>query len=153
MLKTLTTALALVTLLATGALAETVFEATLGGNQEVPPNASPATGTATITLSDDQTSATYTVEFSGLEGDQTAAHFHQAPAGSNGGVVFALAVGSPIGGVWPLSASDVAALLAGEIYVNVHSTMFPGGEIRGQFVESSVTVEAGTWSTLKSLFE
>lgn len=63
----------------------------------------------------------------------TAAHIHQAAAGVNGGIIhpFDSAV-SPFRGVFQLSAAELTALQAGNLYVNVHSTANPGGEIRGQ---------------------
>ena len=53
-----------------------VYTAILSGPAESPPNASPGTGTATITL--DTTLATMRVEasFSGLTGTTTASHIH-----------------------------------------------------------------------------
>ena len=149
----LLTAVALLTLLATSALADILFEASLTGDQLVPPSGSGAGGVASIILSEDMTTATYTINFAGLEGGaQIAAHFHEAPAGMNGAVVFPLALGSPLAGVWALTPSDAAALIAEEIYVNIHTDDFPAGEIRGQFIETAVSSEAGTWSQVKGLF-
>jgi hypothetical protein len=49
-------------------------------------------------------------------------------------------------------AALFAAIDAGKAYVNVHSTLYPGGEIRG-FLESMVTpTEASNWGGVKSLF-
>src|SRR6267378_3709521 len=57
----------------TPAHATTIFTATLSGANEVPPNASPATGTATAILSDDQLTLAVTESFSGLVGGGAAA--------------------------------------------------------------------------------
>jgi hypothetical protein len=87
--------------LATVAVAQAavVFSAQLSGAQEVPPNASTATGIASLVLNDAQTALTYSITVSGLDftGSQSAstadnlvaAHIH-APAvpGTNGPVVF-----------------------------------------------------------------
>jgi len=64
----------------------------------------------------------------------TAAHVHSGVTGVNGPVVFALngAAGSYCGVSGRLSSAQVAALLAGGMYVNIHTAAFPGGEIRGQ---------------------
>src|SRR5690606_1666161 len=70
----------------------------------------------------------------------TAAHIHEAPPGSNGGVIFPLFTGgpppleegSPASGTLAPSIDQVAALLAGDYYVNVHTGNAPAGEIRGQ---------------------
>ena len=63
----------------------------------------------------------------------TAAHIHRAAAGVNGPIIhpFTSAV-SPFRGVFELSTADLADLQAGNLYVNVHSSANPGGEIRGQ---------------------
>ena len=73
----------------------------------------------------------------------TAAHIHRAPAGTNGGIIhpFDSAV-SPFRGVFQLTAGELTDLQAGNLYVNVHSTANPGGEIRGQIgprADSAVT--------------
>jgi hypothetical protein len=68
-------------------------------------------------------------------------------------VVFALTAGSPVGGVWAMSQAQLDMLAAGNIYVNVHSTMFPGGEIRGQMTLSgTVPDEATSFGGVKALF-
>lgn len=132
--------------------AEILFSAELSGLAEVPPNASPGTGTAMLSLNDAQTEVTYHIEFSGLLGMETAAHFHNAPPGVNGSVIFGLPMGSPKDGVWPVGPAEVAALFADEVYVNVHSDMFPGGELRGDI--SVLTTPAGdsAWGAVKALY-
>ena len=132
--------------------AETVFEATLTSDQEVPPSGSEAYGTATIILNDEETEAHYTVNFAGLDYEQTGAHFHNAPADANGPVVFTLDLGSPLAGVWPVTAEDVAALFADAIYINIHTVGYPTGEIRGNFAETAVADEPSTWTEVKSLY-
>lgn len=136
--------------LATLALSATIacaqsFIASLDGAQEVPPNSSTASGTVTATL----TGSTLELNgsFAGLIGSFTASHIHAAPAGSNGGVVAALTVtgggsaGSylPASNTFVLSPSQVADLTAGHYYVNVHSSVFPGGELRGQLLREVTT--------------
>ena len=113
--------------------------ATLSGASENPANASTATGRGTLVV-DATTREVLTgiVSFSGIT--PTAHHIHQAPAGTptqNGAVAVGLVLGTggqsatvPQGTV--LSAAQYAALLAGELYFNVHSAAYPGGEIRGQ---------------------
>lgn len=116
------------------------LQANLDGLQEVGPNASPGTGVANITL-DDISGAVNVIGgsfFAGLVAPSTAAHIHgSAPPGVNAGVIVPLvipggATAGPISGGGVLSAPLVAAMLAGNTYVNVHSQAFPGGEIRGQ---------------------
>lgn len=80
------------------ALAATFFQATLEGAQEVPPVATSANGSASLTLNDAQTRLEINIQIDGLDldgnqtpglnDDVTGAHIHTAPPGSNGGVVF-----------------------------------------------------------------
>ncbi len=126
----------------------TTFTATFSGSQEVPPNASPATGFGSFVLNDSQTILTFTINYSGLIGGPVSgSHFHNAPAGVNGSIVRGYTgFTSPNGtftGTWastdaqPLTSFLVGELFAGRIYFNIHTNGggapdFPGGEIRGQ---------------------
>ncbi|MBI5864612.1 MAG: CHRD domain-containing protein [Planctomycetes bacterium] len=75
----------------------------------------------------------YYVAYAGLSAPETASHVHgYVRHGVSAGVRFPLALGSPKTGVWNYPAADQDAILNGLAYVNVHSTAFPGGEIRGQ---------------------
>jgi hypothetical protein len=145
-------AAALLTALAGPADAQ-FYAATLDGLQEVGPNASPATGSGTFNL-DAAKVLHYNISFSGLLAAETMAHIHgPATPGVNAGVVFGLPLGSPIvGTVGPLTPAQEADLNAGLYYVNVHTQLFPGGEIRGQIYRETVGVEPGTWGSVKGLF-
>ena len=122
------------------------------GGQAVPANNSGAYGTATIILNDEGTEAAFTVIFAGLEAPQTAAHFHNAEPGETGPIVFDLGVGSPLAGVWNLTPQDATELVAGRIYVNIHTELFPNGEIRGNFHLTQVAAEPATWGGIKLLY-
>lgn len=106
----------------------------LAGGQEAPANASTATGTATFVVDPTTKVLTGTVTTAGIVG--VAAHIHEGAKGAAGPVVIAL-TGGP-GGVWTVPANTVltdaqyTSLQAYNYYVNVHSTAFPAGEIRGQ---------------------
>jgi hypothetical protein len=130
-----------------------VFTATLDAAQEVPGNASTATGFATFEFDDAITVLSYELSVFDITG-VIAAHIHLAPAGENGPVVaflFGPDPGTgPVNGllasgtvmaadlVGPLLGQPLTALLAQmtatNTYVNVHTVDFPGGEIRGQIV-------------------
>lgn len=112
------------------AAGNTLFYAALSGTAEVPPNGSPAKGEAFFTLSEGVLG--YVVLYSGLMGPETGAHIHQAPVGTNGSVVFPLPSGPVKSGILSLNAQQQTNLLLGLYYVNIHSAIFPGGEIRGQ---------------------
>ncbi|ACB76317.1 CHRD domain-containing protein [Opitutus terrae] len=114
--------------------AQLEFRTTLTGSQEVPPNDSPAWGNGFATLNLDTRQFDFNYMFGDLLAPQTAAHIHVAPPGVAGPVVHPLPLGSPSGLSLVLSETDVANLLAGNWYVNVHSELYRAGEIRGQFV-------------------
>lgn len=116
-----------------GTQAALLFTANLNSLQEVPTNASFATGFGTVLLSDDQTNITVSLFFSGLSGTQTAAHIHgPAIPGVNAPVLFPLPVGQVTNANFTLTPAQVSTLTNELFYFNVHSTVFPGGEIRGQ---------------------
>jgi Cu/Zn superoxide dismutase len=126
--------------------AATTYKATLNATSEVPPNQSPATGTATVTYDDSTKTVTWEGTFTGLSGPATAAHIHgPAEAGKNAGVIVPMSQAgtpftSPFKGSMQL-ADDKAgalasALTAGQAYVNIHTDANKGGEIRGQLAKS-----------------
>jgi hypothetical protein len=158
--RSLVLASALVVALAGTALAQTSFVIAMDGLQETPPVATPATGSGTAVLSADQLTFTLSYSFSGLVAAQTNAHIHQGAIGVPGGVVKQLPTpnSNVVNFVWastdasqPLTAAHVTTLLAEGFYVNIHSTSFPGGEIRGQILLEQVPVEGTTWGRIKNL--
>lgn len=114
----------------------TRFTGVLNGAQEVPPNASAATGTAIAFLHEPDDRVVYLVDTNGLV-NVTAAHFHQAAAGVNGPVIVPLnGSAGTYGGVSNrLTAAQVTAWKANGVYVNVHTAALPGGEIRAQMIK------------------
>jgi len=118
---------------AQGMIIGSLMAATLSGARQVPPNSSSGSGTAAIKLEGDVLS--WVITYSGLTGPVTGAHFHgPAPANANAAVIvpFAGSLGSPIQGSQRLTAAQVAQLRSGLWYVNLHTAVHPGGEIRGQ---------------------
>jgi CHRD domain-containing protein len=134
------------------AAADLSFECNINGAQEVPANGSPGTGTGNFTLNAAETQLTIFVTFSNLTSGQTAAHIHgPAAPGVNAGVVFGFPLGSPVNQVWAIPAAHVANLKNGLLYVNVHTSNFPGGEIRGQIV-ASTPAKPASWGRVKALY-
>lgn len=113
------------------------FVAVLTGASEVPSTANAVKGNGgVVKLSTDETTASVSLFFSGLTGNETGAHIHgPAAAGTNANILFPLPLGNPINNfqISP-AAQQVADLKAGLHYMNVHSTGFPDGEIRGQLL-------------------
>jgi uncharacterized repeat protein (TIGR01451 family) len=115
-----------------------MFVANLNGAQETPPNNSTATGTATLLLSPDETTARVSLHFSGLSSAQTAAHIHgPAAVGVPGPVLFPLPNGQVNDFEIALAPGQANDLKNGLWYANVHTSNFMSGEIRGQFQQSA----------------
>ena len=120
------------------AYAETVIlKADLKGTNEVPPNASPASGKAEATLNTETRDLSWTVTYADLTGPALGAHFHgPSEAGKNAGIVLPFkTVQSPIQGSATITENQAADLLAGKWYANVHTAANPGGELRGQMMK------------------
>jgi hypothetical protein len=125
---------AVVLALASPALAQNVnFKATLGGGEEVPPVQTSGKGELTATFDQASKRLTWKGNYSGLSGPATAAHFHAAEKGKNGGVAVPISPSaSPMEGSATLNDQQAADLLAGRWYVNIHTEANKAGELRGQ---------------------
>jgi hypothetical protein len=91
-------------------------------------------GTLTGTFDNVTKQLTWSISWSGLTGTPTLMHFHgPALPNQNAGVqVTTGVVGPPVIGNAVVGAGQEADLLAGLWYLNLHTTAFGGGEIRGQ---------------------
>ncbi len=119
------------------------LRATISAAQEVPANASPATGSAIMLYDVAANTFDLIVSLNGLANSATASHVHEAAAGVNGPVVTNLgpdaayvrsgnALRATFRGL--TYGGDRRRLIRGEAYYNIHSAQFPGGEVRGQLV-------------------
>lgn len=138
------------------------IRAVLNGYQETPAVSTTGHGTFKAKVDPSNAMMEYTLSFEDLESPVRMAHIHFGARGTSGGVMiwlcgtaaFSGPAGTPVcpvsgsvGGV--VGASDIGgpagqgiaagewdealkAVRAGVAYVNVHSDMWPGGEIRGQ---------------------
>ena len=100
--------------------------------EEVPPAQSSGSGEGSIRVLEDG-SVSGNVTTTGVQG--TMAHIHQGAKGANGPVIVPLTKSGdtytvPAGA--KLNASQMQALKDGNLYVNVHSDKYKGGEVRGQ---------------------
>jgi hypothetical protein len=136
------------------------ISAHMRGLGEVPPTSSKATAEFTGKISADGTMITYTLTWSGLSTLPLFSHIHFGPTKVNGGVMVFLCGGGgkppcaqatsgtasgtitandivgPAGqGIDPAPAGQFAdvirAILTHNAYANLHTTKFPGGEVRG----------------------
>src|SRR5262245_26025291 len=118
-----------------------VLQASLFAGQEVPPTGSAADGIAVIFLD----TTTNTIHFTIVHNvtSPTGAHFHgTAFPGTNAPILIDIGaitgLTSPMVGQATLTTAQQATdLLAGRWYVNIHSSTFSGGEIRGQLASTS----------------
>jgi Cu/Zn superoxide dismutase len=146
------------------ATAQSVYTAVLSGSAEEPPNGSPATGTATVTIDTGDYTMRVQETFSGLLAGNTASHIHcctDSPRTGTAGVATTTPTFTdfPSGvtsgaydhtfnmlddssynpafitahGGTANSAFDalVAGINSGSAYANIHSSVYPAGEIRG----------------------
>jgi len=140
------------------------FKTSLLGSNEFPPNASPGTGFAIVSMDIAAHTMQVDVTFDGLTAGNTAAHIHcctTLPFTANAGVATSVPTftGFPTGAtsgiyshlfdmtnpasfnpafvtahggnVTQAEADLLAGMLAGKTYLNIHSSTYPGGEIRG----------------------
>ena len=136
------------------------FSATLLGDNEVPPINT--AGTASFQMDASTSTISFKISFSGLSSSLTLAHLHFAPTKVAGGVMIflcggggqpacpAVTSGTITGTITAanvtgptaqgIAAGDLTSALEavgeGNAYANMHTTNFPGGEIRGQVVHA-----------------
>jgi len=113
-----------------------LLSARMDGMQEVPMVTTNATGVAGMQLSSMRDTLYVNVSANGLSGPIQGIHIHMGMIGENGGVVIDLSsyvVGNRVYAVLTdLGSEIIEELLMGNYYLNLHTTMHPNGEIRGQ---------------------
>src|SRR5262245_12923025 len=115
------------------------FTTTLMGAQEIPGPGDPdGTGVATLTLNLGQGEVCFTISVSGITLPAILSHIHQAPAGVAGPIVVTLvppdATGHSSGCVSGVDRDLIKDIIQhpSGYYVNVHTTDFPAGALRGE---------------------
>jgi hypothetical protein len=105
--------------------------ATLDGANQVPSNNSQGRGIFAFDIENDN-DVYYTFLVNGLSGTSTAAHIHAGEKGQNGSPIYPLTFGleEKISDV--PDSIKIQLLRGGKHYVNVHTSAFPDGEIRGE---------------------
>lgn len=108
----------------------TALSATINGAQQVPANSSAATGTFVGSYDSGNKLLTYKVTYQGVT--PSIAHIHIGAPGMAGPVAIPFAnLASPITGTVTLTADQADNLLSNKMYVNMHSSAYANGEIRG----------------------
>jgi CHRD domain len=111
------------------------FAVPLTGQSEVPPNPSEGSGLANVVVDTDARTIAWTITAQSLTGDPTAAHFHgPADLGQNAGPVVDISQ-SIAQGQATLTDQQLADVLAGKVYINIHTAQYPDGELRGQLAK------------------
>lgn len=129
--------------MATGvAFADTVMlKADLQPSSEVPPTTSKGHGDLKATFDTSTKALKWTINYAGLTGPATAAHFHgPAAVGANAAPVIPIPkekLASPIEGEATLTEAQTADLMSGKWYFNVHTAQNKSGEIRGQVLPAN----------------
>jgi hypothetical protein len=133
-------ALLLTTVVAVAALATMAFAATktlttnMNGSQETPKGPSTAKGTAKVTLNSTTGQVCFKLTWSGI-GTPTASHIHQGAAGKSGPVVLPLFSGTPKHSACVTASKSLVGKILkkpANYYVNVHTSKYPNGAVRGQ---------------------
>ena len=110
------------------------MHAVLTGAQEFPPAETVGNGVADIVVDTGANTLSYDIRYGGLTSPEIGAHIH-GPA-ARGEVSFdlkhTLPTTDPKVGVWNYALSDEADILAGRMYINIHSQLYNTGELRGQ---------------------
>jgi hypothetical protein len=131
--------------------ADEVFTADLSGGAQVPPIDVDATGEATVTIADDESTVSWEITYSGLTGDPAAGHIHVGPADGTGPVMIPFDSVTATGTSGSFAAADyqtgeglpadwagvLEAIRDGNAYVNIHTEANQAGEIRGQLQGST----------------
>ena len=129
------------------------MSANLTGGEETPGVLSGSLGTADVEIDAIRRSVTVTLNIFNLPTGSTAGHIHVGPKGVAGPIVLDFSFPTGLTGDLNLRVSLTArdfrprptigivtlddaiqAIVGGNAYVNIHTTGFPGGEIRGQLV-------------------
>ena len=158
------------------ALAAEEFTADLTADAEVPapdvPDDYAGSGSARVTISDDESSVDYEIRYEGLTQPPLAGHIHYGAEGEAGGILLTLEHGDGPGGpvfVGTVTqahftaveggpqtfAEALTAIRDGDTYINLHTEKNPAGEIRGQLravpdtaLSGSDSATSGGWISL-----
>ena len=114
--------------------ADPVYQLVLEGNQQASPYvATTASGSGTASYNSTTRQLTFNLSYSGLTGSESGAHVHgPAVREANAGVLHTLSFSNPKTDTVTLTAQQETYLLSRQLYVNIHTTVFPSGQLRAQ---------------------
>jgi len=120
----------------------TAFRIAMTGDTESPAGDPVGTGTATVRLRAGQGQVCFSFDVQNLTLPAVGAHIHRGAAGASGPIVVGLVAPGSSGasrGCVSAARASVAGILAApsQYYVNVHTTDFQAGAIRGQLTGTS----------------
>ena len=125
-----------------GSLNDLSFAADLSGANEVPPVETAASGQASFSYNLDTNELSYAITVADID-NIVAAHIHVGEAGENGGVLHGLYDGTgtfdpdnPLVSSVTLTDEEEGLLWAAGMYVNIHTSDIPSGELRGQITST-----------------
>lgn len=117
---------------------ETLFVAKLTPKQAVPPANASSTGRGMLFQRPYWNESRYYLETTATV---AAAHLHNGHGGANGAALFSMSPQiQPMSGGENLGAAGVQALAGGLLYFDVHTAVYPGGELRGQLIRPGETL-------------
>jgi hypothetical protein len=117
---------------------QTIFKTTLSGANEVPARSTNGFGDVIGYYDNVKKELVLRVNYYNLRAPLTAWHIHKAAPGVNGGVLFNFGTPQETGNfitIPALTADQETDLMNGNYYVNLHTSVYPGGEIRGQLIK------------------
>jgi CHRD domain len=137
---------AVVFLLAAALAQAQTYGVVMTGSQERPsPTTSTGWGNATVTFDSTRSNINVTIKVTGLTSAITGAHIHEKGSGSDvGGIVvgftpLASFTSGTLTGTFPIDSAVAGRLAASpsNFYMNIHTSLNPGGEIRGDLTPIS----------------
>lgn len=149
-------------------LAREGYSYTFGAENEVPPSACAGTGVGMATIDRGQSNNHFMMVVCEMDEPIAAAHFHNASAGANGGVVYDLGPffsnfnNTAAYGYWtendatPFETANSVMFRNNEIYANIHTANCPDGAIRGNSIRGrdlEIMVPGGNGNTVPTLSE
>lgn len=133
------------------------FDVELAGENQARAVATPASGTISADLEDN--TLRITGSFQDLTSDLleiqgSSAHIHRGSVGEDGPILFNVNVvpagnnrGGDLSFTRQLSDADADLFRDGELYLNIHTENYPGGELRAQLIEDAPTFASVIWDT------